>query len=128
MSLLNDLDFGISELPRNYFGYLNKLEPARIKKGLAEIETQGFDNTELWNLDTSLVSFLLPRLKVFKTQKCSYPGDLPNSEAWDRVLDKMIVGFEIYLDSGNSWGNTRINRQIDLAFKLLALYIRDLWY
>jgi hypothetical protein len=127
MSVLNDLDFSISKLPKNYAGHLNKLDFSRIKKGLAEIETQGFDNTELWNLDTSLVNFLLPRLKVFKTQKCSYPGDLPSGEAWDRILDKMIVGFEIYLDSGNSWGNTRKNRQIDLAFKLLALYIRDLW-
>lgn len=70
-----------------------------IKK-LAEFKQQrverGFDDTECWNLDSTVARFILPRLIVFKENTIGYPGtdEVPTFEAWTEILDKMIFAFE----------------------------------
>lgn len=46
--------------------------PEMIKEGnslvpelLQEIKEEGFDRTELWNLDDTIIGFILPRLRAF---------------------------------------------------------------
>lgn len=60
---------------------------------------RGFDNSELWALDETIIRFTLPRLKVFRDYTKSYPVDdnIKNFEDWQLTIDKMIFGMERYI-------------------------------
>lgn len=83
---------------------------------------RGFDDTELWNLDTTLLKFLLPRLKEFKRQTNSFPSTVESFEEWQNILQKMIDAIE-----HNLYGNYKIGEYME-EFKLLQEYIFDLWW
>ena len=53
------------------------------------------NSKELWNLDHTIIEFLVPRLKAFRERTDSYPGDITEEE-WDNILDKIITGLEAY--------------------------------
>lgn len=59
---------------------------------------RGFDDTELWNLDMTILKFILPRLKAFKEATIGYPGDFNNLEEWIKCIDKMIKSIEQILN------------------------------
>lgn len=42
----------------------------------------GFDDTELWNLDSTILRFTLPRLCRFKEVTFGYPPDFESLEHW----------------------------------------------
>lgn len=63
---------------------------------------RGFDDTELWNLDTTILKFILPRLKAFKEVTVGYPGDFNNMEDWVKCIDKMIKSIEQILTDDNN--------------------------
>lgn len=92
-------------------------------------ETRGFDETECWNLDTTIAKFILPRLKCLKEIKHGYPYDL-SEEQWDEILDKMILAFDLQLKEGSTMkleemeANTKIQ---DEGLELFAKYYHDLW-
>ena len=54
---------------------------------------RGFDDTELWNLDSTIIKFILPRLKAFRENHAGYPGCLKSDEEWNDILDSMIKYF-----------------------------------
>ncbi len=81
---------------------------------------RGFDETELWNLDTTILKFILPRLKAFKETNYGYPGDFNNIEEWTECLEKMIKSIEqILTDSYNSDYE---------GFELFKKYFFSLWW
>ena len=55
---------------------------------------RGFDETELWNLDTTILKFILPRLKAFKENTFGHPGDFKDMDDWLDCIDKMIKSIE----------------------------------
>lgn len=57
---------------------------------------RGFDDTELWNLDHTIIQFILPRLKAFKEQLHGYPGNYDSFEQWQHDIDEMIWAMEWY--------------------------------
>ncbi len=83
---------------------------------------RGFDDSELWSLDDTILRFILPRLKRFRaTDRAGWPGpeqifdidyeefqklnDLGREdlnqrsiEEWDRILDKMIRALELQIE------------------------------
>ena len=79
----------------NYYGYANECQTEDIdqqNKWKMQRETQGFDDTELWNLDTTIAKFILPRLIEFKKQMGT-PHPI-SKEDWTIYIDKMIKSFE----------------------------------
>lgn len=82
---------------------------------------RGFDDSELWSLDYTILEFILPRLRRFREKKrWGWPGpcaifdidwddfealedsekadlDQASIEEWDRMLDKMIRAIELNL-------------------------------
>lgn len=56
---------------------------------------RGFDDSELWFLDSTIVDFILPRLKAFRENHFSHPMNL-TSEQWNEILDDIITAFELY--------------------------------
>lgn len=57
---------------------------------------RGFDDTELWNLDHTIIQFILPRLKAFKEEVHGFPGTFETMEEWYHALDEMIWAMEWY--------------------------------
>lgn len=55
---------------------------------------RGWSDKEIWNLDNTIVEWLVPRLKEFKKITQGYPGNLESFEQWQDILDEMIFGFE----------------------------------
>ena len=100
---------------------------------------RGFDSSELWNLDSTIAKFILPRLKEFRNKAISFPMEFCelNSEkglrVWKRILDKMILSFYLISknddidESINSNNNKKQQNTIDNGLYLFYYYFRDLW-
>lgn len=59
---------------------------------------RGFDDTELWNLDYTMMKFMYPRIKAFRENTCGWPGSLESEEEWFEILDKILGAFDIFLN------------------------------
>lgn len=53
---------------------------------------------DICSLDITLAKFILPRLKFFRKNTCSYPYGF-TFEEWKDILNKMILAFELILDT-----------------------------
>jgi len=89
---------------------------------------RGFGDGDLFDFYTTISSFILPRLKRFKEISFSFPVDL-KSEEWDKVLDKMILAFELCLDDEIKEYKEEEKKQkkIKEGLKLFAKWFRHLW-
>ena len=75
---------------KNYFGYATKMEnDDRQEEWYNQRKENGFDDSETWNLQTTIAKFALPRLKWFKERHYDHPCDI-TFEKWDEILDNMI--------------------------------------
>lgn len=88
--------------------------------------TRGWDDSELWSLDFTIISFVLPRLKRFKEIIISYPGDI-TPEEWKEILQKIINAFE-YLEKEENYPieDDKI-KQVEEAMDLFREYFFSLW-
>lgn len=84
--------------PNVCFSYSKNIDKDDKRQYMWKIQRakNGFDNTELWNLDNTIVRFILPRLIKFKENNHTYPSDL-DQNTWNDYLDKMIKYFQDYL-------------------------------
>lgn len=57
---------------------------------------RGFDDTELWNLDATILQFIIPRLKEYREMVNGYPGSFNSADEWHHALDEMIWAIEWY--------------------------------
>lgn len=103
------------------------VDDKRIPKWEAQLAERGFDDTELWGLDTTIAEFVLPRLIRFKEIAVSFPAGL-TSEEWDEKLDKMVAAFKIMTDenrwptpSGEEW------EIVTEGCRLFGQYLPTLW-
>lgn len=93
-------------------------------KAFFQRRIRGFDDSEVWSLDDTILKFILPRLKRFREKDThAWPGaltifeidhddymDLSPSERndldersleeWGRMLDKMIRAIELKIEHG----------------------------
>lgn len=82
--------------------------------------TRGFDNRELWNLDHTILEFVLPRLKAFRempphgcpchpdfvVEEGDYPGDETyDYDKWLDTLDEMIYAIEYLKENDTPFGS-----------------------
>lgn len=93
--------------------------------------TRGYSDEELWNLDSTFIEWILPRLKTFKEKNCGYPIEMSSKEEWDEELETMIQAFEYYLKgpfSVNAEEREREDKIIAKGFELFGKRIRNLWW
>lgn len=101
---------------------------------------RGFDNSECWNLDTTIIKFILPRLKIFTEQTNGYPPEI-TFEEWKIILNKIIKAFEYYLDEDDSItiefqrkgfntfkASQEMQKVIEEGFQLFIKYFSSLWW
>ena len=121
---------------KSYHGHANTVKKSdkRQAKWKKQRVKNGFDDTETWNLDTTLARFILPRLKRFREVNIGHPAYM-TWESWCTLIDRMIEGFEIQLNEGSlldknlSAEEEKKNRKkVRMAWLLLGRYGRDLWW
>lgn len=94
---------------------------------------KGYDNSELWNLDVTIIKFALPRLKDFRNYTHTYPSqDFPTMEDWKEAIDKMIWWMEMYIDEGKGPSPTDEGykehvKKMEECKNLFCKYLTALW-
>jgi hypothetical protein len=132
------------EKPLNYYGFAfdepgegyNKkfLKSKKGKKAIKKIkkknkqfkkqlQKRGFDDTELWNLDTTIISFTLPRLKEFRKNIIGYPSQI-SEKKWKRILDNIIWSFEQYMKDDVLQEDYK---KYIRGFKYFGKYLPNMW-
>lgn len=93
---------------------------------------RGFDDTETWNLDVTIAKFIVPRLKRYKELNNGIPSKFKTKEEWDKILDEMIEGLELYEDKWKCNSDQNLTNLDEYkrkrAVKLLGEYFYDLWW
>jgi len=86
-------------IPNICFSLTDK-DDKREKKFSKQRMKRGFDSSETWSLFSTIVKFILPRLKCYREHTGGYPACLKSVKEWEDILDQMIEAFElIYKDS-----------------------------
>ena len=135
--------------PLNYFGFafepLDKHDKAKPKKERQkilnrrkslqkELKKNGFDRSELWNLDSTMVAFIYPRLKAYvesfpfvKTGKHSmYPDCLKALKAFELMYKADIEeNHEIWCEILSD--KTVMGKQVKEGLEVFGKIFRGLW-
>ena len=114
----------------------------REKRWKKERCEDGFDETELWNFNSTIAEFIYPRLKAFITinQDCPVAPDITFDE-WNKILNKMLFSFHYYMDNDgglkfmkknvknidNKDQIASFNNKIKEGLSLFAKYFGSLW-
>lgn len=86
---------------------------------------RGFDDSECWSLDSTIVSFILPRLKVFRIKTKGFPYSIETMEQWHEILDEMIKSFDIMSKEVAPYDN---NNAVEKGLNLFRKYFHYLWW
>ena len=88
--------------------------------------TQGFPDSDTWNLDYHIAEYSLPRLRRFKEVNNGYPGDL-TPEKWDEMLDDMIYSMDVIVNR-DSFDDDVDDERVHRGLKLFGQRFRHLWW
>lgn len=100
----------------------NKAQKIRCRRA-------GIKPVEVWNLNDTIVDFTLPRLKAYRANLNSYPHRYANVHEYQKDLDKVINGMELYIKV-NNWDvdpSIENNEIIVEAFSLFGKLLPDMW-
>jgi hypothetical protein len=94
---------------------------------------QGFDGSEIWNLDSKILEYLIPRLEYFSKygggQKW-FTSFKDGEEVWEKgskFVDEMVKGFKILKEKQYDTLTEYENQCINRAFNLFKSYFGSLW-
>ena len=89
--------------------------------------TRGFDSREVWNLDSAIIRFTLPRLKHFRKVIGTHPSDI-SFKQWQNRLDKMIKAMEIWENTeGFPYDKGTMEKEWKQGMALFHKYFFALW-
>lgn len=116
------LSMNLEQIPLND----NESQEAEWSK---QREERGFDDRELWNLDATILKFIIPRLKAFREmERWGTPCGI-SVGTWHIILDRIIEGFQLYLD--DEWTTSAeldyIMKKYKISMKLFAKWFCGLW-
>ena len=90
----------------------------------------GFHYEDTWNLDCTIIKFILPRLAYLRDITSGYPSNLDSYEEWIDILNEILDGFESYLiimegevSALEDIGQNKFKK----AFELFTKYFCNLW-
>jgi hypothetical protein len=89
--------------------------------------TRGWDDGDLWGLDTTIAKFTIPRLKEFRNKTCSFPSDF-TFKGWLEAVDDMIYALETSADDDLRWDKDRDWDRVKKGHSLFGQYFMDLWW
>lgn len=96
----------------------------------AERLKQGFDTSEVYNLDYTIAKFIYPRLKLF-IEKIgdiqSYPSTLSGIDEWKEILNSMLTAFEILM-MDDIYCDQESESKINKGLEYFSKYFSYLWW
>ncbi len=103
----------------------DKREKAFAKQRLK----MGFDDSELWSLNTSIARFALPRLKRFKEVSPGVSGNFTEKQ-WHKTLDKMILSMELVIRNTEGPGFVigKERKKMEEGLALFSKHFLGLWW
>jgi len=112
---------------------LTDIDDKREKKYEKQRIERGFDDSELWSLDYTIIELILPRLKTFnKKYKDTFIKPCNTQKKFIENLNFIIKGFDLYLDEDNDkYDNLDFREKdaiIDKALDAFRRIFRGLWY
>ena len=120
------MDPKYSGIPNISFSLTDKEDKREETYSKQRIE-RGFDDSETWSLDTTIASFILPRLIRFKEIKAGHPASI-SSEEWDSILGKMERGFEFTIKDSNGFLTEDEVKQMNEGLDLFREWFFNLWW
>lgn len=101
---------------KEYWNYISKRMPFKFK--------YGFDYQDCWNIDSSFIDWIYPRLLYWRAKMNSYPNEL-TFEEWESIIDEMIQAIEDWKNDNYINGNgDRFNEKFLNNFHK---YFHHLW-
>lgn len=127
-------DVSLKECHKLYVTFANHSFVERQAFFMNQREKQGFDNSELWNLDYSLALIITSRLKAFKKDNRAEWSVRWNDKEQkaitvkpDDMLDAMIYAFSATLAENNDDELQFDAKKVKRGFKLFIKHFNDLW-
>ena len=113
----------------NYFGCFAELPHTdeRLEDFVKDRETEGFDESETWNLSTTIAKFVLPRLKCFRECHFDHPYGITFDE-WNEILDKMIYAMNYAANEHNTTEENIAFSKVKEGLELFGKYFLHLWW
>lgn len=108
------------------YGLSSNIDPDDKRQPLwkEQRETRGFDDTETWDLQSTIADFLVPRLERFKELNCGYPPEM-SMKKWENILQTMIDGFkEMQRIDEDDFDQKKVKR----GLKMFKKWYFDLWW
>ena len=93
----------------------------RYAKELKQLQEEGICDSELWSLDTTIIKFILPRLKAFYEVSVNTVKD----DEFHADILRIIECFEVY-EAGVMQDN--ISEMMEEGLDLLRKVFRGLWW
>ena len=87
---------------------------------------QGWDDSEVWNLEYTISKFTLPRLKRLKEIQNIHPSNITEEE-WSDCVDKMILAFELNIKDFEDGINVEERKKMEDGLLIFAQYYQSLW-
>lgn len=110
-----------------YFGYISETKGYRKKKLKKQLKKRGFDDSETWNLDSTISRFIYPRLLRFVEVNNGYPNGL-TEEKWNKILGKMSLAFLPEPENYDTEEYTTWRKNRKKGLKLFTKYFDQLWW
>jgi hypothetical protein len=98
--------------------------------------TRGYSDIEVWNLNTYVAKYTLPRSKEYRRDLSGYPAsqndpDADTFEAWQKTVDKMIfaldaVAHEFDSDAGHDKLHDN-QAEVREGLELFGKWFQNLW-
>jgi hypothetical protein len=119
-------------IPNICFSLTEKDDEREQKFKRQRIE-RGFDDSETWALDSTIVDFILPRLTRFRDLTIAFPAGFNSLQEWKETLDCMIMAFQLIHADRNgeciSYNNYAEDAEIvDYGLDLFRKWFFALWW
>lgn len=113
-------------IPNIQFSLISK-EDKREEEYSKQRISRGFDDSETWSLDTTISSFIIPRLKRFNELKMNHPLNMTSDE-WTEIIDKIILAFELNVKGTNTSIEGNQSEKISEGLDLFTKHFFNLWW
>ena len=87
----------------------------------------GFDDSETWSLYTTIINFVLPRLKRFEQVTIGYPDNMTDKQ-WHIILNKIIGAFELILKDDELYIDSDDWIKVQEGLQLFSKHFINLWW
>lgn len=88
---------------------------------------RGFDNSDMWNLESKILDWLIPRLKVFSyfAKGSGWFDGKGGYVKGDKIVEEILKGFKIYHEK--DFFSKKESNIINHSFNLFKKHFGDLW-